>query len=74
MLHQGIMRPSNSLRPSPICTVPKKADASGKKKWRIVVDYNKLNENTIDDRYPLPLPSPEHWKNWDYLCISPPQI
>jgi hypothetical protein len=29
-------------------------DASGKTKWRIVVDYRKINEKTIDDRYPLP--------------------
>jgi hypothetical protein len=32
----------------------KKMDASGKTKWRIVVDYRKINEKTIDDRYPLP--------------------
>lgn len=54
MLEQGIIRPSNSPWSSPIWIVPKKADASGKKKWRIVVDYRKLNEKTIDDRYPLP--------------------
>jgi hypothetical protein len=29
-------------------------DASGKSKWCIVVDYRKINEKTIDDRYPLP--------------------
>lgn len=29
-------------------------DASRKKKWRLVVDYRKLNEQTIDDRYPIP--------------------
>lgn len=54
MLDQGIIRPSNSPWSSPIWIVPKKTDASGKKKWRIVVDYRKLNEKTIDDRYPLP--------------------
>lgn len=54
MLEQNIIRPSNSPWSSPIWIVPKKADASGKKKWRIVVDYRKLNEKTIDDKYPLP--------------------
>jgi Reverse transcriptase (RNA-dependent DNA polymerase) len=32
----------------------KKSDASGKKKWRLVIDYRKVNEKTIDDRYPIP--------------------
>lgn len=54
LLEKGIIRPSNSPWSSPIWIVPKKADASGKKKWRLVVDYRKLNEKTIDDRYPLP--------------------
>lgn len=34
--------------------MPKKDDASGLKKWRLVVDYRKLNEKTIDDRFPIP--------------------
>lgn len=54
MLQDGIIRPSSSPWSSPIWIVPKKADASGKTKWRIVVDYRKVNEKTIDDRYPLP--------------------
>lgn len=54
MLDQGIIRPSNSAWSSPIWVVPKKADASGKTKWRIVVDFRKLNEKTIDDKYPIP--------------------
>lgn len=54
MLEQGIIRHSSSPWTSPIWIVPKKADASGKKKWRLVVDYRKLNEKTIDDRYPIP--------------------
>jgi len=54
MLENGIIRPSQSPWSSPIWVVPKKSDASGKKKWRMVVDYRKLNEQTIDDRYPIP--------------------
>lgn len=54
MLKDGIIRPSQSPWSSPIWIVPKKADASGIKKWRIVVDYRRLNEKTIDGRYPIP--------------------
>jgi hypothetical protein len=38
--------------------VPKKADASGRKKWRIVVDFRKLNDVTICDCFPMPVISP----------------
>ena len=35
----------------------KKTDASGKQKWRIVIDFRKLNEITDQDAYPLPNPN-----------------
>lgn len=54
MLDQGIIRHSISPWSSPIWIVPKKLDASGKRKWRLVIDYRKLNEKTVDDRYPIP--------------------
>lgn len=54
MLNQNIIRPSESAWSSPIWVVPKKADASGKVKWRLVVDFRKVNEKTIDDKYPIP--------------------
>lgn len=54
MLAQGIIRHTISPWSSPIWVVPKKQDASGKQKWRLVIDYRKLNEKTVDDRYPIP--------------------
>lgn len=32
----------------------KKADNSGKQKWRIVVDYTRLNDVTVSDKFPIP--------------------
>lgn len=54
MLAQGIIKESNSPYNSPLWIVPKKLDNSGKKKWRIVIDYRKLNEVTVDDKFPIP--------------------
>ena len=54
MLEQDIIQPSISPWSSPIWVVPKKLDASGKKKWRLVIDYRNLNMRTIDEKYPLP--------------------
>lgn len=54
MLNQGIIRHSYSPWSSPVWVVPKKKDASGNQKWRLVIDYRKINEKTISDRYPIP--------------------
>lgn len=54
MLKQGIIRPSVSPYCSPLWVVPKKLDATGERKWRIVIDYRKLNNVTVGDSYPLP--------------------
>ncbi|KAI5735703.1 hypothetical protein M8J77_021620 [Diaphorina citri] len=54
MLEENIIRPSHSPWSSPIWVVPKKLDSSGRRKWRIVIDYRKLNDKTVNDRYPLP--------------------
>ncbi|XP_076269006.1 uncharacterized protein LOC143201674 [Rhynchophorus ferrugineus] len=54
MLENKIIQPSSSPWSSPVWIVPKKLDASGQRKWRLVIDYRKLNEKTIDDRYPIP--------------------
>lgn len=40
MLNQGIIQPSTS----PVWIVPKKMEASEQKKWRLVIDYRKLND------------------------------
>lgn len=54
MEEQGIIRKSYSRYSSPLIVIPKKMDNSGERKYRIVIDYRKLNEVTIDDKYPLP--------------------
>jgi transposase InsO family protein len=50
----GIIVESNSPWNSPLLVVKKKAGVSGKEKWRLVIDYRKVNENTVGDAYPLP--------------------
>lgn len=52
--NEGVIRDSQSPWNSPLWIVPKKTDASGKTKWRMVIDYRKLNELTIPDNYPIP--------------------
>lgn len=54
VLEQKIIKHSNSPYNSPIWVVPKKLDNSNVQKWRNVVDYRKLNEVTIDDKFPMP--------------------
>jgi len=39
---------------APLLVVPKKTDASGKQKLRIVLDFRKLNDFTIGDSFPSP--------------------
>jgi hypothetical protein len=54
MLDQGIIRPCQSEWNFPLLVVPKKTGASGEKKWRICIDFRRLNDVTIGDSYPLP--------------------
>lgn len=54
MLRNRIIKHSTSPYSSPIWVVPKKQDASGKKKLRLVIDYRKLNEKTVNDKFPIP--------------------
>lgn len=54
-LQNGIIRESRSPYNSPIWVVVKKGfNDLGEKKLRLVTDFKKLNEKTINDRYPIP--------------------
>jgi len=52
LLKDNVIQPSSSPYNAPLWIVPKKSIAE--KKWRMVVDFRKLNEKTIGDAYPLP--------------------
>ena len=54
LLDEGIIVESNSPWNSPILVVPKRVGADGKQKWRLVVDFRRLNKKTIGDAHPLP--------------------
>jgi hypothetical protein len=54
MLREDIIEETNSEWSSPILLVPKKEDDKGNKKWRLVVDFRKINDVIQDDKFPLP--------------------
>lgn len=54
MLQDEIIEETRSEWSSPLLLVPKKVDATGEKKWRVVIDYRKLNQQVQDDKFPLP--------------------
>lgn len=53
IINKNLIEESDSPYNSPVWVVPKKSDASEKQKWRIVIDFSKLNELTDQDAYPL---------------------
>ena len=55
MLSDGVIQHSSSPWNSPILVVPKKLDSSGKRKWRVVVDFRRLNDVTVGDSFPIPV-------------------
>jgi len=54
MQKDGIIEPSSSPRNAPILLVRKKIDASGKEKFRIVIDFRALYQVTLNEFHPLP--------------------
>jgi hypothetical protein len=54
LVEDGIVTKSDSPWNSPLLMVLKKAGLDGRPKWRMVVDFRKLNEKTIGDAHPLP--------------------
>lgn len=54
LLKDNVVQESHSPWSAPVHLVPKKADASGEAKYRMVIDYRRLNDITHDDKYPLP--------------------
>lgn len=55
MLKDNIIEQCDSEWSSPMLLIPKKIDASGKQKWRVVIDYRLLNSQCVGNSYPLPL-------------------
>lgn len=53
MIKNDIIEEAQSEWSSPILLVPKKSN-NNDKKWRLVIDFRKLNEKIVDDKYPLP--------------------
>ena len=54
MLEDDLIQPSQSPWNFPILVLPKKLDASGKRKWQICEDLRRLNDITVGDSFPLP--------------------
>lgn len=52
---QGIIVDSTSPYNSPLWAVRKKeVEGVTEERYRVVIDYRKLNDNTVDERYPIP--------------------
>ena len=50
----SIISPSDSPWNAPLLIISKKTDASGIQKYRVVVDFRKLNEITVGNAFPMP--------------------
>ena len=54
LLDTDVVEPSESPYNSLLWIVPKEPDSQGNKRWRLVINYRKLNDKAISDAYPLP--------------------
>lgn len=54
MLEDDIIEAAASPWSAPILIVPKKSAPGEQKKWRLVIDYRKVNLDIVDDKFPLP--------------------
>jgi len=54
LIQDEIISPSESLWNAPLLIVPKKVDSTGNTKYRVVVDFRKLNNLTVGDAFPMP--------------------
>ena len=54
LLETGIIEHSTSEYNSPIWVVPKADSLEGKRQWRLVNDYRKLNEKTVTMNFSIP--------------------
>lgn len=54
MIRDDIIEHTNSEWNSPILLVPKKSSSNNEKKWRLVIDYRKINQVIENDKFPLP--------------------
>lgn len=54
LIEDKIISPSESPWNAPLLIVPKKEDSLGSKKYRVVVDFRKLNNLTVGDAFPMP--------------------
>lgn len=49
-----IIQPFESPWNAPLIVVPKKSDAQGNPKYRVCVDFRRLNQLPIEDAFPIP--------------------
>lgn len=69
----NIVVPSNSNHSSSLWIVPKKPDANGKKRFRLVTDFRGLNDETEGSCHPIPFTSDilEHLSSANYItCLD----